>query len=224
MHQRRLRVVGRAGREVAFCHGRVMEHALPLASQAHGRQRVEQHLHGPRVRAGPRRRFRGGRAIAQRGEHVEFQRGENRAALLEPAYALLQVLRQRPGGVPGAHGGQALGAVGQNLGAHVRPVRSRQAVHRRVLFEMRADNLRHVRRRYPRVPHALRIDDHVGTPLAQAERPARGHLDVVLQPARVDLAPQRLNHLGRAPGAAPRHALRLLLVAHKHVKTERFHG
>jgi hypothetical protein len=60
--------------------------------------------------------------------------------------------------------------------------------------------------------------------LAKTQGSAGGELDLVLKPARVDLPPQRFNDIAGPTRRTARHALRLLLVTHKDVKTEWLHG
>jgi hypothetical protein len=196
---------------------------LLFDEQAQGRQRVQKHLGRARVGAQPGGHFHRAGAVPHGRKQVEFQRREDDTALLKPPDALAQVVGEHAGGFPGAARGQHLFAIVQDLRAHSRGIGAYQPLDGRTLLEMRAHDLRHVRRGHARVPDALGINHQVRPVLAQAQRAARRHLDCVYQPARPDFAPQRLQHLIRAPRRAARHSFGLLLVADKHVKPERRH-
>ena len=95
--------------------------------------------------------------------------------------------------------------------------------HRASLPEMALHDFRHVLRLDAGVPDAFRVDHQVRPPFAEPERPAGGQLDVVDEAARGKFPAQSVNRLCRTAGGAPRHAVRLLLVAHEHVVLEQLH-
>lgn len=81
VHQSGALVLGRTAGQAPCNVRRVAEDPLLLGHCSQGRQRIEQHLGGPRVRAQPARDLTGRRPAADCREHVELDCREQHTAL-----------------------------------------------------------------------------------------------------------------------------------------------
>ena len=167
----------------------------------------------------------GGHAtVADGGKQVELERGQNGAALLEGADAVIQIVRQRAGSFARVHDGQALLAGDGHFGADLVDIAAFEARQRPAVAEVLFHQLRRIGWSQAAVPGSLRIHDRVGAAFAKPQRAARGHLHLAFEAARRHLAPQGFDYGKAAAGTTARRAFRLLLVANEYVIAKGLHG
>ena len=223
MQQAGAGVVARAFGKEPGAGGGVVERAIALLQQLECDQRVEQHFGGAVGGSDLLGHFLCRRSIADGGENVQFQRGQQRAGGHEAAGELVEVVGRDTGLIFGFHHGEILRGVIDGHGLHRRRVAPHEARYKLSGAQVRGHNVGNIVGLDFAIPDTLRIHNHDGAFVAQAEAAAGGNLNVVADALLAQLAVQRAQNAHRSAGGAASDTLGLLLRADEDMMTERLH-